>query len=78
MSAEGYTLGEVSMAINRAAEDILAALDGPDTGVRDALNLLVNTALAYVTGEASTVAQVAEVSYSEDLGTVIGWINDGT
>lgn len=76
MSPKGYTAVEdVETALNRACDDIIAAADLPDTGARDALNLLVNAAIAYVHDpNASTLGDVAEAAYGLPLDEIIGWI----
>ena len=58
------TITAVSEALNRAANDILdaAGIDSADRAA-DAINLLVNTALAYMNGQATDVAQAIACSY---------------
>lgn len=71
-----FTLDDVSTAINRASDDINDAADLPDSGVIDALNLLVNATLAYLTGDASDLETVAEKNYEADLSSILGWIGE--
>jgi hypothetical protein len=59
--------------LNRACDDVLAAIDAPDNGVRDVLNLLVNAALVYAADPTATLNDVAARSYDEPLETVLGW-----
>ncbi len=40
-----HSRNQVAEALNSSCDDILSALEAPDEGVRDALNLLVNAAL---------------------------------
>jgi hypothetical protein len=70
-----FTHTEVLAALNRAADDVLEATnEGPD-GLRDAINLVVNAAVSYLTGDAADLAQAVDVNYDEaDLKTVLGWI----
>lgn len=72
-----HTTEDVLAAVNRAADDILEAIDAGDEGVRDALNLMVNATMAYLTGEADDLKKVVETGYSADLDTVLGWIAAG-
>lgn len=75
---DAYSRDEVSAAMNRAADEILDATNAGDTGLRDAVNLLVNASLSYLTGEAETLADVAAVNYSEDsIEEILGWIGHG-
>jgi hypothetical protein len=76
-----YTLDDVATALNRAADDILTAMEARvefgsqlDEGLRDALNLVVNAAGAYLEGTASTLAEVAEVNYDSPLDEILGWV----
>jgi len=71
-----FTEQEISAALNQAADDILDAVDAGDEGLRDGLNLMVNTTLAYLRGEAADLHEVAEGSYGEDLDTILGWIGE--
>lgn len=71
-----YSREEVSSALNRAADEVLDAAGAPDTGLRDAVNLVVNASLSYLTGEAATLAGVVEVNYdTETLDEVLDWIH---
>jgi hypothetical protein len=64
-------------ALNRAADDINDAADLPDSGTRDALNLLVNAASTYLAHPKADLDQVADECYSAPLSEIIGWINGG-
>lgn len=84
-----YDDEEVRVALNRAADDIATATGLAGSGVNDALNLLVNATLAYLTGMADTLSGVVALSYeigSEEmeladadapLDVVLGWIKEG-
>lgn len=52
-----YTEAEVRSVINRAAVDLIEAREGSDVAV---INLLVDVALRYLTGEAECVVDVLE------------------
>lgn len=75
-----HSRDDVSAALNRACDDIIAAADLPATGTVDALNLLVNATCEYLAGAASSLADVAADYGAEDSGrtleTVLGWITD--
>ena len=71
-----FTEQQVVDALNAAADDILDAVDAGDEGLRDGLNLMVNATIAYLRGDASDLDDVAEASYGEDLGTILGWIGE--
>jgi hypothetical protein len=75
--SESYSIEEVTAALNRAADDLLQVTDAGDEGVRDAVNLLVNAAMAYLTGEAGTLTEVAEKNYDVPLDNILGWIQQG-
>lgn len=71
-------------ALNRAADDIIDAADLPDTGTRDALNLLVNAAGHYLDHPGASLEDVARDCYDldederdgrEPLDVILDWIN---
>lgn len=72
-----YTTDEILKALNRAADDICEAADLPDSGTRDALNLLVNAASTYLKDPDTSLAQAAEDCYDTPLSEILGWITDG-
>lgn len=72
-----WTTDQVEAALNSAADDILEATEAEDEGLRDALNLLVNAALSYLTGEAADLEGVAEKNYDADLSSILSWIRQG-
>lgn len=69
-----FTEQQVAAALNHAADDILDAVDAGDEGLRDGLNLLVNAAVAYLTGQAQNLQEVVQQGYDADYPTVLGWI----
>ncbi|HVQ18708.1 MAG TPA: hypothetical protein VMT27_06690 [Actinomycetes bacterium] len=72
-----HTDTEVSAALNKAADDILEAVDAGDEGLPDALNLLVNATAAYLSGKADDLTQVAALNYDADLSSILSWIRAG-
>jgi hypothetical protein len=69
-----FTEQQVINALNRAADDILDAVEAGDEGARDALNLVVNSAAAYLRGSAADLQDVVQQSYDADYSTVLSWI----
>ena len=69
-----FTEQQVGDALNNAADDILNAVDAGEQGLRDALNLIVNAAVAYLTGRAQNLQQVVEQGYDAGYEEVLGWI----
>ncbi len=70
-----FTEQQVTEALNHAADDILDAVDAGDEGPRDGLNLLVNAAIAYLTGQAQDLHDVVERNYDDDdYKEVLSWI----
>lgn len=60
---------EVSVAFNAACDDILSAIEAPDEGVRDALNLLVNAGMYYLDPTNSNdLDEVVEAHYQVGEG----------
>jgi hypothetical protein len=72
-----YTHADVMTVLNRAADDVLDAAEAEDQGLRDAVNLVVNVAGSYLSGEASTVEEAVTINYDDDLPTILGWIAQG-
>lgn len=72
-----YTVVQVGHALNRAADDILEATEAEDEGLRDAINLMVNASICYLTGDATTLDAVAAHGYDADLDEILGWIAQG-
>ena len=72
-----FTEGAVRTAANRAADDILDAVDAGATGLRDGLNLLVNATLGYLTGEAEDLTEVVGQNYEATYDEVLSWIEQG-
>lgn len=84
-----YSPEAISAALNRAADDICEAAELPDSGTRDALNLLVNAAVFYLERPKAALKDVAAESYttspagyrgrwtkSDALAEIVGWINE--
>lgn len=61
-----FTRDEVSQALNRAADDVLGAINAPDEGVRDAVNLVVNAAMTYLDTPDATLDEAIEENYEPD------------
>jgi hypothetical protein len=81
--ADTYTYDQVSSAINRAADAILEATDAGDTGLRDAMGLMVNATLTFlqrprVRSLRTVVADNYDGPYGEkpSLEDVIEWITE--
>ncbi|MGI5185473.1 hypothetical protein ACQEVZ_55445 [Dactylosporangium sp. CA-152071] len=79
VAAEGtwapmFSAQQVTDALNRAADDILDAVDAGDEGLRDAMNLVVNATAAYLTGQAHNLLEVVRQGYENDYPTVLSWI----
>lgn len=66
----------VNETLNKACGEIIAVAELPDAGVRDALNLLLNTALFRLRDPEAPLERIAREAYTEDLETVLGWIDD--
>lgn len=73
-----FTEQHVAEALNRAADDILDAVGAGDQGLRDAMNLIVNAATDYLTGQASDLSAVIEHNYDADYLTVLSWIRESS
>ena len=71
-----FTETQVSDTLNKACEDIIEAAQLPETGTRDALNLLVNAASMRLREPDQTLERVAEQAYGEKLATILEWITE--
>src|SRR4051794_17396419 len=71
-----FTEQAVSEAVNRAADDILDAVEASDTGLRDAMNLVINATLAYLTGQAQDLPGVVQQDYEAAYPEVLSWIGE--
>ncbi len=69
-----FTEQQVTDALNEAADDILDAVDAGDDGLRDAINLMVNATIAYLTGQANDLREVVAHNYGDSYDEVLGWI----
>ena len=68
---------DVSEVINAVADAILDAADNPETGLADAINLLVNGTLHRLfTKQDATLAEIVAQTYSDDVTVedVTKWI----
>jgi hypothetical protein len=78
-TAATYTKDAVSRAANDAADDILDAVEAGDAGLRDALNLLVNATLGYLTGDAEDLTDLVAINYDEaTYDEVLSWIEEAS
>lgn len=72
-SATAFSTDRISTALNRAADDI-SELDATDERLRDATNLVVNTALHFLEHPDDTLEDAVDSNYSESFEEVLGWI----
>jgi hypothetical protein len=70
-----FTEQQVVDALNHDAEDILRATDGGD-GLHDAMDLMINAVVGYLTGQATDLHQVVQQRYANTYATVLGWIQE--
>lgn len=70
-----FTETEMSDTLNKACQDIIEAAQLPETGTRDALNLLVNATSLRLHEPEQTLERVAEQAYGEKLATILEWID---
>jgi hypothetical protein len=66
---------EVTDTLNKACQDVIEAAQLPETGTRDALNLLVNATSIRLRDPEQTLEQIAEQAYQETLATIVDWID---
>lgn len=67
----------VNRVLNEVADEIIDAADVPDTGVRDALNLMVNAVNHRLfADENATLEEIVEAEYEASYEEVLGWINE--
>ena len=64
---------EMTAALNRAADVVLEAIDAPDDGVRDAINLVVNAAVHFHQHPDSDLEAAIAASYQERPEAVLDW-----
>jgi hypothetical protein len=69
-----FTEQQVVDALDHA-EDILRATDGSD-GLHDAIDLMINAVVGYLTGQATDLHQVVQQRYPNTYATVLGWIQE--
>jgi hypothetical protein len=72
-----YMDEQVSEAYNKAADEVLEAIDAPDEGVRDAINLIVNAGAFFLKQPDGQLTEAIEDAYQEDAETVLGWARAG-
>ena len=72
-AADKTAAAELTSALNRAADDVLEAIDAPDEGVRDAINLVINAAAHYARHPGADLAAAITANYQEDPETVLDW-----
>lgn len=63
----------VGAAFNRAADEIIEALELPGEGKRDLVNLVVNVGMHYLDWPNDDLTAAIEASYSEDATSVLDW-----
>lgn len=68
------TVTDAVAALNRAASDIEDAIDVSDREI-DLMNLLINATAEYVSGTASNLREVADLSYSLPWEEIVGWFD---
>ncbi|GAA4470918.1 hypothetical protein [Phytohabitans houttuyneae] len=73
-----YLAQDVADGLNQAADDIFDAVNAGDSGLRDALNLMVNATMAYLRGQADDLRQVVEANYSAPHDDVRSWTSEAT
>ncbi|GAA1673580.1 hypothetical protein [Fodinicola feengrottensis] len=73
-SSHAHPVEEIVRALNRAADDILDAVNAPGTGLRDGLNLMVNATADYLRNQSSDLRSVIKDNYDASYKTVLGWI----
>lgn len=73
-AARIYSGQAVQVALNRAADDVLEAIDAPDEGKRDVANLVVNAAMHYLDKPEASLADAIVAEYGvEDAVQVLEW-----
>lgn len=70
-----FTYEQVKAAANRAANNIESAAELPETGVIDAINLLVSATLTYLRNPAATLHDVAAGYDNTSLDEILGWFS---
>lgn len=70
-----YTHDQVAEVLNQVADEILTAVEAGHSGLRDALNLMVNAVGHYLDNPSgATLADVADSEYGAPLDVILGWI----
>jgi hypothetical protein len=78
LTTDTHTMDEILECLNSAADQILEAVDAPDTGLRDAMNLVVNATAHYLQHGHVGLAAVVEAGYEASLEEVLDWVSDAT
>jgi len=73
MPLKTFDRDRVSVAFNAAADDIADALDLPDEGKRDLLNLLINVGMHYLDWPDGSLSDAIEANYGDDAPSVLDW-----
>lgn len=69
-----YTTEQVSAALNAAADSVLVAIEAPDEGVRDAINLVVNATMTMLDHPDASLEDVVASNYGDvTLGEIKDW-----
>ncbi len=77
-SQRAVTEAVVRQVVNGVADDVLEAAGEPETGVRDAINLVVNGALHRLfDNRDADLAEIVTANYSDEVtvSEVVEWIN---
>lgn len=71
-------IDQVKAALNGAADSIEEACKLPESGVIDAINLMINATLHYLEHPGATLREVIAAEYDEETTyeDVISWIED--
>ena len=71
-----FTLDQVTAALNAAADDIRERADLDDTGVIDALNLMVNVVGHRLAGKPdASIDDVIQAGYEATPNEVLSWFS---
>jgi hypothetical protein len=72
-----FTFDQVAEAANQVADDILDAVEAGDTGLRDAMNLMVNALGDYLTNpQQRDLRTVVERGYEATFDEVLDWFSE--
>lgn len=68
-----YTYDQVSSAFNRAADEIIEAIDAGDEGKRDVVNAVINVGMHYLKHPGEDLENALGASYGSDPSEVLDW-----